>query len=117
MNFQSSNQLGYHWNNAVNTYGWQSGLTIPDLTWCMVAVSVTSTAATAYLCQASGITSATNTVSHGSSVLDDIKLAQDDAGGRFFTGNIATAMIYDRALSADEILQNYRALAWRFGLL
>jgi hypothetical protein len=117
MNFQSSNQLGYHWNNAVNTYGWQSGLTIPDLTWCMVAVSVTSTAATAYLCQASGITSATNTVSHSSSVLDDIKLAQDDAGGRFFNGNIATAMIYNRALSADEILQNYRALAWRFGLL
>jgi hypothetical protein len=116
MNFQSSNQLGYHWNNAVNTYGWQSGLTLPDLTWCMVAVSVTSTAATAYLCQASGITSATNTVSHGSSVLDDIKLAQDDAGGRFFNGNIATAMIYNRALSADEILQNYRALAWRFGL-
>jgi len=116
MNFQSSNQLGYHWNNAVNTYGWQSGLTLPDLTWCMVAVSVTSTAATAYLCQASGITSATNTVSHSSSVLDDIKLAQDDAGGRFFNGNIATAMIYNRALSADEILQNYRALAWRYGL-
>ena len=116
MNFQSSNQLGYHWNNAVNTYGWQSGLTIPDLTWCMVAVSATSTAATAYLCQASGITSATNTVSHSSSVLDDIKLAQDDAGGRFFNGNIATAMIYNRALSADEILQNYRALAWRYGL-
>jgi hypothetical protein len=116
MNFQSSNQLGYHWNNAVNTYGWQSGLTIPDLTWCMVAVSVTSTAATAYLCQASGITSATNTVSHGSSVLDDIKLAQDDAGGRFFTGNIATAMIYDRALSAGEITQNFNALRGRYGL-
>ena len=114
--FGTTNRIAYTWNNAVNTYTWNSGLTIPDLTWCMIAVSVTSTSATAYLCQSSGITSATNTVSHTSTTLDDIKIGQDDLGGRFFTGNIATAMIYDRALSADEILQNYRALAWRYGL-
>ena len=114
--FGTTNRIAYTWNNAVNTYTWNSGLTIPDLTWCMVAVSVTSTSATAYLCQSSGITSATNTVSHTSTTLNDIKIGQDDLGGRFFTGNIATAMIYDRALSADEILQNYRALAWRYGL-
>jgi hypothetical protein len=116
MMFQSSNQLAYIWNNAVNAYTWQSGLIVPDLTWCMVAVSVTSTSATAYLCQSSGITSATNTVSHTSTTLDDIKIGQDDAGGRFYTGNIATAMIYDRALSAGEITQNFNALRSRYGL-
>ena len=116
MQFQSSNQLSYMWNGAVNTYTWQSGLIVPDLTWCMVAVSVTSTAATAYLCQSSGITSATNTVSHTSTTLDDIKIGQEDFGGRFFTGNIATAMIYDRALSAGEITQNFNALRSRYGL-
>ena len=116
MQFQSSNQLSYMWNGAVNTYTWQSGLIVPDLTWCMVAVSVTSTAATAYLCQSSGITSATNTVSHTSTTLDDIKIGQEDFGGRFFTGNIATAMIYNRALSADEISQNFNALSGRYGL-
>ena len=116
INFQTSNQLGYHWNNAINTYGWQSGLTIPDATWCMVAVSVTSTTATAYLCQSGGITTATNTVSHGSSILNDIKLAQDDAGGRFFTGNIAIAQIYNRALSSTEITQNFNATKGRYGL-
>lgn len=114
--FQSSNQFAYTWNNAVNTYTWNSGLTLPDLTWCMVAVSVTSSSATAYLCQSSGITSATNTVSHTSTTLDDIKIGQDDFGGRFFTGNIATAMIYDRALSAGEITQNFNALRGRYGL-
>jgi hypothetical protein len=114
--FQSSNQLSYMWNGAVNTYTWQSGLIVPDLTWCMVAVSVTSTAATAYLCQSSGITSAINTVSHTSTTLDDIKIGQEDFGGRFFTGNIATAMIYNRALSADEIQQNFNALRSRYGL-
>jgi hypothetical protein len=115
MMFQSSNQLAYTWNNAINTYTWNSGLTIPDLTWCMVAVSVTSTSATAYLCQSSGITSATNTVSHTSTVIDDIKLGQDDFGGRFFTGNIAIAKIYSTALSAGQISQLFDADKSRFG--
>jgi hypothetical protein len=116
MNFQTSNQLGYHWNDAGNTYNWQSGLTIPDLTWCMIAVSVTSTAATAYLCQSSGITTATNTVSHGSSLLNDIKLAQDDAGSRFYNGNIAIAQLYNIALSAEQISTNFAADRTRFGV-
>jgi hypothetical protein len=116
MQFYSSDQLGYIWNNAINTYTWNSGLTVPDLTWCMVAVSVTSTSATAYLCQSGGITSATNTVSHTSTTIDDIKIGQEEFGGRFFTGNIATAMIYDRALSAAEISQNFNALRGRYGI-
>jgi hypothetical protein len=116
MAFYTSNQLGYTWNNNANTYTWNSGLTIPNLTWCMVALSVTSTAATAYLGQIDGITTATNTVSHASSLLDDIKLAQDDNGGRFFNGNIAIAQIYNRALSSTEITQNFNATKTRFGL-
>jgi hypothetical protein len=116
MNFFSSNQLGYHWNDAGNTYNWSSGLTIPDATWCMIAVSVTSTAATAYLCQASGITTATNTVSHGSSLLNDIKLAVDDAAARYFNGNIAIAQLYNIALSADQVTQNFQADRARFGV-
>ena len=116
MDFQLSNQIAYTWNNAVNTYNWQSGLIVPDLTWCMVAVSVTSTAATAYLCQASGITTATNTVSHASSVLDDIKIAYDDATIRYFTGNIAIAQLYNTALSAGQISQNFAVDRARFGV-
>jgi hypothetical protein len=116
MNFFSSNQLGYHWNDAVPTYIWASGLIIPDLTWCMIAVSVTSTSATAYLCQASGITTSTNTTSHASTVLNDIKIAQDDAGSRFFNGNIAISQLYNRALSLTEITQNFNAQKARFGL-
>jgi hypothetical protein len=116
MIFYTSDQLGYTWNNAVNTYTWNSGLTVPDLTWCMVAVSVTSTAATAYLGQASGITIATNTVSHTSTVLDDIKLAFDDATTRYFTGNIAIAQLYNRALSEAEIQQNFNAFRGRYGI-
>jgi hypothetical protein len=82
----------------------------------MIAVSVTSTAAIAYLCQTSGITTATNTVNHSSSLLNDIKLAQDDAGSRFFNGNIAIAQLYNVALSAEQIAQNFAADRARFGV-
>jgi hypothetical protein len=116
MNFFSSNQLGYHWNDSGSTYNWASGLTIPDLTWCMIAISVTNTAATAYLCQTSGTTTATNTVGHASSVLNDIKLAVDDAAARYFAGNIAIAQLYNIALSADQVSQNFTADRARFGV-
>jgi hypothetical protein len=116
MNLYTSNQLGYHWNDSASTYNWSSGLTIPDATWCMIAVSVTSTAATAYLCQTGGTTTATNTVGHASSLLDDIKIAQDDAGSRFFNGNIAIAQLYNIALSAGQISQNFAADRGRFGV-
>jgi len=36
--------------------------------------------------------------------------------GRYFNGNIYTAQIYNRALSAQEVLQNYNAQKSRFGL-
>jgi hypothetical protein len=111
------NEIGYTWHGNSSTYFFTSSLTIPDLTWCMIAVSVTSTAATLYLCQSSGITTATNTTSHPSTVLDDIKIAQDEAiGDRFFKGNIAAAMIYNRALTTDEIGQNFNALRGRYGI-
>jgi len=116
MDFQVSNQIGYTWNDAGNTYGWQSGLVVPNLTWCMIAVSVTSTAATAYLCQTSGITTSTNTVSHTSSLIDDIKIARDEFSTRYFTGNIAIAQLYNIALSADQIAQNFAADRGRFGV-
>jgi len=116
MNFQASNQLGYHWNDAGNTYNWASGLTVPDATWCMIAVSVTNTAATAYLCQSGGTTTATNTVNHSSSVLNDIKFALDDAAARYFNGNIAIAQLYNIALSAAQVSQNFEADRGRFGI-
>jgi hypothetical protein len=111
----TTNQLGYLWNGAVNTYAWNSGLIIPTSAWCMVAISVSSTSATAYLCQSSGITSATNTVSH-SSVSNKFDVGRDPYGGRFFKGNIAQSLIYNRALSAAEVQQNFNALRGRFGI-
>jgi hypothetical protein len=115
-----SGDLRYTWSFpglAQGEFGWNSGLIIPDLTWCMCAVSVTLSSATAYLCQSSGITSATNTVaSHPSIILDNIRVGDDTTNGGDFTGNIAIAQIYNRALSATEIQQNFNAIRGRFGI-
>ena len=113
----ANNLLGYNWNDANIAYQWESNLTLPNLAWSMCAISVSSSSATAYLCQSSGITSATNTISHGSTVMDDIEIARDNqSSARYFTGNIAQALIYDRALTSTEITQNFDALKGRFGL-
>jgi hypothetical protein len=117
-NTPTTNQLGYLWNGAANTYTWNSGLIIPTNTWCMVALSVSSTSATAYRCQSSGITSATNTVNH-SSVSNNFNVGRDpySLGGRFFNGSIAQSLLYNRALSSTEITQNYNAIKSRFNII
>jgi len=118
LNFYSNNQVGYNWNDNPSTWGWASGLSVPLSAWCMVAVSVTPTSATAYLCQSSGITTAANSIA--SSALSNLTfyIAADpySFGGRTFIGSISIAYIYNRALSPLEIQQNYNAQKSRFGL-
>jgi hypothetical protein len=36
--------------------------------------------------------------------------------GQYVTGNISSVQLYNRALSADEIQQNFNALRGRFGI-
>jgi hypothetical protein len=115
--FSTVNNLGYNWNNAVAAFSFNSGLTVPDGVWCMAALSLTSTAATLYLCQSSGTTSATNTLAHSSTTFDGLKLGWDGtASSRYMNGSIASAHLYNRALSASEIQQNFNALRGRFSV-
>ena len=116
LNFYSSTEnLGYHWNDASFSYSFNSGLTVPDGEWCMVALSVSSSAAVFYLYQDTGLSTATKTASHTSSDLNAIEIGGDPyQGGRQFNGDIAMAHIYNRALSADEIRQNYLSTKERF---
>jgi hypothetical protein len=43
-------------------------------------------------------------------------VGQDDYGSRFFRGNISSATVHNRALSATEILNNFNSTRGRFGL-
>ena len=116
MNFRgASENIGYHWNSDQNTYNWDSGLTVPTQEWCMMVVTVTSSVATAYLCRSSGITSSTNSISHSSVILDSIEIGRDSySNSRCFDGRISMAMIYNKALTAAEVKQNYNATKGRY---
>jgi hypothetical protein len=117
LNFRTNQMVGYHWASIPATDQFVTNLIIPDLTWCMCALSVQSTSATCYLGTSSGVSGATNTITHTSTTLDDIELGRDNLGGaRIYKGNIAIAQVYNRALTDTEILQNFNALRGRFGL-
>jgi hypothetical protein len=109
--------LGYNWNDLYEASHFYSGLVPPNGSWCMCVVAVTSTEAKLYLCQSSGITTAINTMEHEPTTLDALQLGlDDDAFPLYFNGNIAQASIYNRALTASEVQQNFNALRGRFGL-
>jgi len=112
----AADMINYSWNNEPNTYNWVSNLTIPNLQFSMCAISVNSTSAVAYLCQSSGISSATNNVSHGSATLETLWVGYDGIDPRYFKGNIGQAFIYNRDLSSTEIEQIFRVTKIRYGL-
>lgn len=109
----SNNNLTYTWNNAANTYGWDSGITIPLQQWIHVSLVVSPTSAIYYV---NSILRATNTVSHASATFSTMDIGLDNAAARYFSGSIAMCQFYNRALSATEVYNNYIAGKSRFGL-
>ena len=64
-------------------------------------------------------TSATATTYNGTLKVNtgaSLYIGADPNRSRFFRGNISQTQIYNRALTASEILQNYNATKGRFGL-
>ena len=63
---------------------------------------------------------ATNGSISGTPPLQDnnvrIGMWQSGAGSRYFNGNISSVRLYNKALSANEVNQNYNATKYRFGL-
>jgi hypothetical protein len=107
-------QLGFHWGDAPSTYNWTGGPTILDNVPVDVCLTVNSTKAIYYI---NGINSAELIQGYSSVTMSNLTLAADlGAPGRSFKGTMYSTNIYNRALSASEILQNYNALKSRFNL-
>ena len=118
LDLYTSNSVGYHWADTQATYNWNSNLLVPNNEWSMIAVTVRSNLATAYLCKSSGITSATNAVSHSALSGLNFFIACDptDKLTRAFRGKIATALVYNTELSQTDITSIFEAQKSRFGL-
>ncbi len=118
LDLYTSNSVGYHWNDAVATYNWNSNLFVPNGVWSMVAITISANSATAYLCNTNGISSASNSNSHSTLTGLNFFLACDpaDKSTRAFVGKIATAMIYNTALSQTNITSIFNLQKASFGL-
>ena len=118
MNFYTNNSVGYSWNDDGLTYNWESNRRTPVNQWSMIAVSINSSTAKVYLCNASGIVSSTNTVTH--SALTGLKfyigVEPSVPTTRAFKGKIATSMVYASALTQTNIVDIYNAQKAAFGL-
>jgi hypothetical protein len=115
-------------NGVLVTYDWgngqtrSTGINIADGTWKNVAMSFTTNTGTPsnntiiYLNGAAILTTTTKFV-------DNTVNVELGRGGtiptgnlQFLNGNISTGLIYNRALSASEINQNFQATRARFGI-
>jgi hypothetical protein len=121
LNFYGINQvynlIGYTWND-VNT-NWNSNLVVPIGSWSMIAITISSTQAVAYLCNSNGIFSATNVASHPAVsglnfFIGTDHIFEDDS--RAFTGKIATSMVYSSTLTLDNITAIFNAQKVAFGI-
>jgi hypothetical protein len=101
----TTGQLGYHWNDAANTYGWDSGLIPATDQWNFVALVVEPAQATMYLDDGTGLQSSVNAVNHDpTSFADPLRFGVDSpGGGRGYVGLLDEVAVYDGALSAAEV--------------
>ena len=89
-------------------------LTLTDGQWHFLASIRSGTTHTLY---GDGISNTTsNTVSTTALSTDFISIGSNGGAASYFKGNIAQTQIYNRALSASEVLQNFNATRARFGI-
>jgi hypothetical protein len=74
----------------------------------MVAVSLEPTIATAYLyTDSDGLQSVTNEADHPAETIDQLRIGWNECcgGARWFIGTIDEAILYERSLIQDDILE------------
>jgi len=100
----TTGDLGYHWSDQANTYGWDSGLMPVDGVWTYAALAVAPTQAVIYMYDGTNWTSATNVVSHPvQAFASTTQVAADGSSGRFFSGLVDEAAIYPSTLTEGQL--------------
>ena len=105
----AGNPLTYNWAASSAEYDAATGLTIPLNTLFMAAVVVTSTAATVYLLQPSGVSSWTRTAAHSTKTPTSTWSIHGDPANtsRSMDGLFVDGRAYARPLSLDELKHMY----------
>jgi hypothetical protein len=103
--YSTNNHLGYCWNDAPNTYNWDSGLIPAFGQWSYAALAVSPAQAVLCLCDGTTWKTATNTVSHAvQAFAGPIRIGADGGTNRWFNGEIDETAIYNKTLSPAQLL-------------
>ena len=115
INFYSNNNVGYTWGD----FNWNSTLEVPKGSWSMIAITISSTKAVAYLCNSTGTSSASVDAIHNALSNLNFFIGNDPIYGtnlRAYNGKIATSMVYSTALTSTQITQIFDYQKAAFGL-
>jgi hypothetical protein len=98
-----------------------AGVKLTNSIWQNITYIKNGTSVVGYLngIQSVNFTGANSTISYQSnrnSRIGGVVSTSINVGNRYYKGNIANILVYNRALSSIEILQNYNAQKSRFGL-
>lgn len=105
--------IDYALHNA-GSWTWYGGISYTPNQYYHVAVTYDGTTESLYL---NGV-SVFNRSQSGSIAqnTNELRIGARSGPASYFTGNIDVVQIYNRALSADEVYQNFSALRGRFGV-
>ncbi len=107
--FGDNDLLHYVWNNnSAETWRWDGGPEIPMEEWALAAMTIEPKHAILYIySDADGLTKGINDIPHIEQQIGPLNIGWVDCcgGNRYFKGIIDEVMIFDRALSEDEILK------------
>lgn len=107
-----SNYLGYNWANDANNYNWNSGLIPPTNVWSLVALVVTPTNATLYVCNTNnGILASTHVYNHVVQKFDGPTEVgyESYASSRVFNGSIDEVALFGQALTQSQVVALFSA--------
>jgi hypothetical protein len=105
----TAHELRYTWNDDGGSWGWDSGLVVPDAQWVFAALVIEPTQARLTLGQNGTLASATNAIHHAAEAFDGtLWLGRDPhSSPRHFKGALDDVRVYDHALSEAEVAALY----------
>jgi hypothetical protein len=118
--FGSDNNV-HLWTSGGAGNGWNSFIyPITDQNWNNITVTFSGTAGSTgtALLYVNGTQQATmsNKITPGSPSLRIFEMGCIRASGRFLSGSISSARVYNITLTANQVLQNFNALRGRYGV-
>jgi len=105
LHFGTAQELRYTWNDDGASWGWDSGLVVPDAQWVFAALVVEPTRATLYRGENGVLASATNAIQHAAEAFDStLWLGRDpSSSARHYRGLLDDVRAFDHALTPAEV--------------